>query len=119
MKSVKKYGYKELSELSGMAINTLATRVLRMNLKGELNNKKVFFNENQAFRILNYHKRIEVKNHPRKIEAVEMYIARMGIKNISSKLLISEEAVSMYAKEYRETGFLVVESSINLNIIEL
>lgn len=119
MKKEKLYSYYDLSVLSGEKVNTLATRVLRMNLKGFLDNKKVFFNEMQSFRILNYAKKTEVKNHPRKIEAVEMYIARMGIKNISNKLLISEEAVSNYAKEYRETGFLIVESSINLNLIEL
>jgi len=122
MKKVNKkeeYSYSDLSVLSGEKINTLATRVMRMNIKGILNNKKVFFNKNQAFRILNYAKRTEIKNHPRKIEAVEMYIARMGIKNISHKLLISEEAIYNYSKEYRETGFLIVESSINLNLIEL
>ena len=120
MKKDKKYNYKRLSDISGEKINTLAARVLRMNIKGELaGNREVVFNKQQSFRIINYAKRTEVKNHPRKIEAVEMYIARMGIKNISNKLLISEDCVSMYAKEYRETGFLLVESSMNLNIIDL
>jgi len=118
---MKKYSYKELAEISGERINTLATRVLRMNLKGELGeNKEVFFNKQQSFRIINYTNRIAVKNHPRKIEAVEMYIARLGIRNIAHKLLIAESAVEMYSKEYRENdGFIIVESSINLNIINL
>lgn len=117
---MEKYTYSSLCEISGESKNTLAARVMRMNIKGVLgNNREIFFDKNQAFRILNYGKRIEVKNHPKKIESVEMYIARLGIKNIAKKLLISEDCVSMYAKEYRETGFLIVESSINLNIIEL
>lgn len=118
---MEKYSYQDLSEISGERINTLATRVLRMNLKGELgNNSKVYFNKQQAFRILNYTNKIATKNHPRKIEAVEMYIARLGIKNIANKLLIAESAVEMYSKEYRENdGFIIVESSINLNIINL
>lgn len=116
---MKKYSYKELSDISGESENTLATRAKRMKLKGEIINKRVYFNKSQAFRILNDYKKLELKNHPRKIEAVEMYIARMGIKNISNTLRITKDAVSMYAKEYRETGFLIVESSINLDIIEL
>ena len=95
---MEKYSYQDLYEISGERINTLATRVLRMNLKGMLgNNSKVYFDKNQAFRILNYSNRLAVKIHPSKIEAVEMY-----------------------SKEYRENdGFIIVESSINLNIINL
>lgn len=118
---MKQYSYKELSKISGERINTLAVRVKRINLKGVLgDNSEVFFNKNESFRILNYTNRIAVKNHPRKIEAVEMYIARLGIRNIAHKLLIAESAVEMYSKEYRENdGFIIVESSINLNIINL
>lgn len=120
MKKNKLYTYKDLSAISGDSKSVLTQRATRLKLKGILSGKiEVLFNKSQAFRILNEHKKIPVKNHPRKIEAVEMYIARMGVLNISNKLRIDKDSITMYAKEYRETGFIIVESSMNLNIIEL
>ena len=48
-----------------------------------------------------------------------MYLSRRGVKKTALALRISEDAIFAYAKEYKQTGYLIVESKINLNLIEL
>tara|TARA_R110000822_G_scaffold305851_1_gene431798 strand:+ start:312 stop:659 length:348 start_codon:yes stop_codon:yes gene_type:complete len=113
-----KYTYKNLSEMSDVKINTLCTRVKRLNIKGEIDNSEVFFDANQSYRIINAHKKFKKKNSYIKIEAIDLHKARIKIKNIAKILMTSENYITDYIKEYRETKCIIVESSINLDIIE-
>lgn len=113
------YTYKQLSEISNTPVSTLATRASRMKIKGAWGVKNIlYFNKLQGEQIINFND-FDIKNHPQKIDIVEMFVSRYGIKNIVKKLLISEETILKYTKEYKQTGFLIVESKINLNHIEL
>lgn len=113
------YTYKQLSEISNISVSTLSTRASRLKIKGAFSLKKeILFNKLQGEKMINFND-YETKNHPKKIDIVEMFVSRYGIKNIIKRLKISEETIRIYTKEYRETGFLIVESKINLKHIEL
>ena len=117
---MKYFTTKELSKISGERINTITRRVGRLKIKGIfLGDKQVYFTKHQALRILNEHKKYSIKNNPDKIKIVEMYFSRCGIKNIPDIVNVTKNAVEMCLKEFKETGCVTVESSLNLKKIEL
>lgn len=109
----KCYTYDQISEHFGVTKSALTHRVHKLNLKGRTLGKDstVYFSLWQVKKMTAY-LTLKCKNHPRKIDIIELYQKGYKGRVISEVLKISVKLTYDCIREYNLTGCIVVESKM-------
>jgi hypothetical protein len=112
------YTYKQISKKYNIKVSILTKRVYKLGIKGKVlsTDATIFFSEGQIMRIL-MSERMPFKNHPRKIQIIELYKKGVVGRLVAETLKISTKLTYDCIREYNKDGFIIVESKINNNYI--
>lgn len=106
--------YKDVAKKNNVSVRALTKRAHKLGIVGRRigNDGSMYFTEKQINKILNL-KRIDFKNHSRKITIIEMYHEGHKGRKIAEVLGISTKLTYICLKEYNQTGHIIVQSKIN------
>jgi DNA invertase Pin-like site-specific DNA recombinase len=110
----KCYTYDQISEHFGITKSALTHRVQKLKLKGRTLGKDstVYFSVWQVKKMVQYLP-LNCKNHPRKIDIIELYESGQKGRTIAEYLKISVKLTYDCIREYNLTGCIVVESKMS------
>lgn len=106
--------YKDVAKKNNVSVRALTKRAHKLGIVGKRigSDGSMYFTEKQINKILNL-KRVDFKNHSRKITIVEMYQDGLKGRKIAEALGISTKLTYICLKEYNYTGHIIVQSKIN------
>lgn len=106
--------YSQIAENYKVDIKLVYRRVHLLKIKGRKDGREVKFTDTQINEILTYQPPTNSKtNDRRKIAIIEFYL-RWGTGNKVSRFLnLHRNVVNSAIKEYKENGYITVESKMN------
>ena len=110
----KRFRYIDVAKKHKVSTGALTKRAHKLGIVGKRigNDGSMYFTEKQITKILNF-KKVDFKNHSRKIQIIEMYIDGHSGRKIAEALGISVKLSYLCIKEYNQTEHIIVESKIN------
>jgi hypothetical protein len=115
--------YRQITEKHNINYSTISRRVFLLKIKGLYVGREIRFTQEQVDEIVAYNPRAHFerrckKNHPRKLRIIEFYLKRKSARKVAEFMNISRSIVDEAINEYKETGFIVVESKLSRIQIE-
>ena len=109
--------YEHIAKKYNLTIPLIYRRVCLLKIKGRIIRKKVYLNQIQVDKIVNYKRPVKdnLKYNKRKLTIIEWWLRTPNYRKISYILNINRKAVTEAVREFEDTGFIVVESRMNKN----
>lgn len=111
---MRKYTYNQISEITGNKVQNLRNLAYKLGIKRKIYNRVTYIDQEGLNKILQHlEPKISKTNNKYKIRVVETYMNTKSLRETSKLCKISRVTARKIINDWKETGFTVVDSSIN------
>lgn len=114
VKKVSKYTYNQISEITGNKVQNLRNLAYKLELKRKIYKNITYIDQEGLDKILQHlEPKISKTNNKYKIRVVETYMSTNSLRETSKLCKISRVTAKKIIDEWKDTQFVIVDSSIN------